>query len=123
MLKMKKLILTILIATTLLTSTLFANNEFGITGKQWKKISKGTQSLIVSSYLKGVSAGYTTALIYTRELNHIEKVEFLQMSDDYKNVIPNKDLNVHIKNINKFYKVKENKNKDLFLAIWNSVKQ
>ena len=110
----------------ILNSHLIANdtlvNEFGINGKTWKNLPKGTQSLIISSYLKGVSAGYTTSLIYTKELKKIKKIEFLQMMDSYTKIIPNKSLEDHHKNIATFYASKKNKEKDLFQAIWYSVK-
>ncbi|RAP33744.1 hypothetical protein DID80_07870 [Candidatus Marinamargulisbacteria bacterium SCGC AAA071-K20] len=116
------ILVTFFILATSLNAAESHSTEFGINGKTWRKLPKGTQSLIISSYLKGVSAGYTTALIYSRELQQIEKIEFLQMMDNYSNVIPNKTLEEHHYNIDEFYSQKENKKKDLFQAIWFSVK-
>jgi hypothetical protein len=124
--QLKKLVIFSIIMSLTLSFPLFANpqspSEFGITGKEWKKLPDSMKTIIVASYIKGFRTGYHMPLMYMEVQGMINIQTQEHMFETYSFVVPEKEVDDYVTGVTHFYSSKKNKNKDLLEAIWYSIK-
>jgi hypothetical protein len=112
----------IIVSSVPLLSTPQNPSEFGINGKEWKKLPGSMKTIIVASYIKGFRTGYHMPLMYMEAQGSIDIHIQEQMFETYSFIVPEKEIDDYVIGVTHFYSSKKNKEKDLLEAIWYSIK-